>query len=79
MGRTQGAAWSSYYLTNYSSKTNQTSWTLLKQKKQMNKERSSEDFHSRTHQGWLTIKELHLSALCEHYIPFRLSTKSDGR
>ena len=36
------------------------------------------DFYTRTHQYWLTSKNLHLSVLCWHWVLSRGLSKSDG-
>ena len=65
------------HLTNHPSKTNRTCWALLEKQGRTHKWRSPVDSYTWTHWCWpISQTNIHTSALCGHWMPFREFTKT---
>ena len=68
-----------FHLENYLSKTNKTCEIMLDEQGQIYERHFLIDCYTRTSQWWPTIKNLHTSALCGHWMRSRGPTRNGRR
>ena len=67
------------HFKNHSSQMNKTCWALLEKQTRIQNQGSPGDSHRWTHQCWPTNKDIFTSVLCQHEMPSRRPTKSNGQ